>query len=806
MFCLAIVEGNAQVFYQESFETASGWSLSHTFDSGTSEYCKRDSAVALDYTDYFVFGQDGFFVIAAEDTDGIVGESPENGVVTLELDQVSIAGMNNLELVVSLSCYADATAYDDRSQPNGDFADFQINVDGGGWQTIAQFNSQAGGSSISTLYWDVDLDGNGGELGELPVDESFTDYVLPIEGTGNNAVLRVVFKVNGGDEVLLMDNFRLRESQGDDTPPTVYSAQVVDQNTLQITFQEALGSNAEQLSLYSGIAGLTSVTLQPDGQTVILDYASDFVIGEEYQLVIFGVQDLTGNGMAGVFNFPFYFNPTTPDLVITEVMYNDPSLTDTLEFIEIYNNGSTAAPVGGFRIEDAVSHTLASVTIAPGGFYLVARNSEAASTFYGISFFDYSGQLSDNSERIALVNVLGELIDEVEYNDNVPWPSAADGAGPSMELIGPALDNTIGNNWVASSNGIGFVGGVPLSATPGFLPGAILPVLQFDNNDIVVNEIDGVFEVEIYVSAANDNQMELSIELLGGTADFPDDHGLGSIGSLILPANSDGLENIAFPLVNDALAEGVEYFTIRMTAVGNCQIGLNDEVTILIIDDDQEIPDLYINELQSSNLATVQDNMGDYDDWFEIYNPNSFEVDIAGYFVSDDTMDPMKDRINIGSSSTIIPAGGYLIIWADEQGEQGETHVNFKLNSNGEAVLLTDPSGAMIIDGVEFEAIAEDDSYGRFCDGDVLWQVYAEPTPGSTNCPDGLQEFFTPLAVYPNPAETVVYLPKSVSYIVYDIHGREVISETSNEIDIRYLKNGLYTVVTVEGGRALFIK
>lgn len=799
-------ELSAQVFYQQSFESESGWSLSHTFDSGASEYCKRDSAVALDYTDYFVFGQNGFFVIAAEDTDGVPGESPDDGLVTLELDPVSITGLSNIELVVSLSCYADASAYDDRSQANGDYLDFQVNVDGGGWQVIGSFNSQAGGSSISTLYQDVDMDGNGGELGELPVDESFSDYVIPVGDSGNTIQVRAVFRMNGGDEVLLLDNFRLRESEGDDIPPSVFSAQVIDQNTLQIVFQEPLGANAEQMSLYSGITGLSSATLQADGQTVVLDYTSDFVIGEQHQLVVFGVQDVAGNGMAGVFNFPFYYNPTTPDLIITEIMYNDPSSVDTLEFIEIYNNGATAATVGGFRLEDAISHTLASVTIAPGGFYLVARKEEAATAFYSMSFFDYSGQLSDNSERIALVNVLGEVIDEVEYNDNVPWPTAADGTGPSMELVSTTLDNSIGNNWVASSNGLGVVNGFPLSATPGALAGVTLPVLEFDNNDIVVNEVDGVFEIDIYVSAANTSQMEISIELLGGSADFPDDHGLGTIASLILPANSDGLESLAFPLVNDAIQEGVEYFSVQMTAVSNCQIGINNEATILILDDDQESPELYINELQASNLTTIQDGFGDFDDWFEVYNPNSFAVDLAGYFVSDNPANPMKDRLSIDGTSNVIPAGGFIVIWADEQGEQGDSHVNFRLSSNGESILLSDPSGEVVVDEVDFSSLFDDISYGRFCDGDDTWQEFATPTPGASNCPDGLTEYSFSLTVFPNPAHDVLRLPTAHEYVVYNMLGEQLLTGYSEVVDLHSLDSGLYTIWTVDGGWAVFVK
>jgi hypothetical protein len=231
----------AQVFYTESFESLSGWSLDYTFDDGADSYSKRDNAVDLNFLGYALTGQNGSFVIAAENTDGILGQSPDDGVVTLNLNPVSIAGMSNLELVVRLSCNAASVAYDDRSQPNGDYVDFQINIDGSGWSTFAQFNSKAGGSSISTLYHDVDMDGDGGELGELPVTNALKNFVLPISSTGNSAQLRVRYRMDGGDEVIVMDEFRLRQSQGDDLPPSVYSAQVIDQsrvNSLDSDFSD----------------------------------------------------------------------------------------------------------------------------------------------------------------------------------------------------------------------------------------------------------------------------------------------------------------------------------------------------------------------------------------------------------------------------------------------------------------------------------------------------------------------------------------------------------------------------------------
>lgn len=796
----------SQVFYEQSFESEIGWTLSHTFDDGNDIYSKRDNVSALDELGYILTGADETFALAFEDTDELIGEAPEDGIITLTLEAVNISGLTDLEAVVKLSCNVADMAYDSRDLTNGDYCDIQVRIDGGAWVTIGQFNSRSGGSNISQLYHDVDMDGNGGELGELPVNNAMSDFVIPISSSGNTAELRARIRMNGTDEVLVLDDIRLRESQGDDTPPSVFSASLVDQNTLQIVFQEPMSSAANQLFYYAGVSGLSSATLQPDQQTVILDYASNFIIGQAYQLIVFSVPDLAGNPMASAFNFPFHYNPTTPDLVITEVMYNDPSVEDTLEFIEVYNNGITAAIVGGFRLDNAVNHIFASVTIPPGGFYLVARDAISAENFYGIPFNDYSGQLSDNNETILLVNAEGVLLDEVNYNDNVPWPSAADGFGPSMELASADLDNDIGSNWVASTNGLGFINGFPLSATPGELAGVVLPVVQFDNGTLTVNEPDGVFELDIYISASNVNTSTISLEVIPGTADSPADHGVLNGTTLVLPANSGGIEQFAFPLVNDALTEGAEFFTVRMTAVENCVIGLNQEFTIFILDDEFTEPQVFINEIQSDNSTTIQDSFGDYDDWFELYNPNGFAVDLTGYYLSDDPSDLTKDRI-IDPAALIIPAEGHLLFWADEQGEQGSTHMNFRLSANGESLILTAPDGTTVIDQRTFGEISQDWSDGRFCDGEPVFTFYQSPTPGAPNCALSLNEWREgSLNIYPNPVSEILFLPSQLVYELLDMTGRMVKRGQADQVDVSDLDSGTYILRVMDGHRVIVVE
>jgi hypothetical protein len=80
-----------------------------------------------------------------------------------------------------------------------------------------------------------------------------------------------------------------------------------------------------------------------------------------------------------------------------------------------------------------------------------------------------------------------------------------------------------------------------------------------------------------------------------------------------------------------------------------------------------------------------------------------------------------------------IPAGGYMVFWADDTPAQGARHVAFKLSStNGDKLLFYKPSGNLI-DSVSFGPQTQDVSFGRSPDGTNAWRILSNPSPGSKN-------------------------------------------------------------------------
>ena len=164
-------------------------------------------------------------------------------------------------------------------------------------------------------------------------------------------------------------------------------------------------------------------------------------------------------------------------LVITEMQYNpQPELQggvsidgDLFEFIELHNTTNRAINIAGFTFLNGVDHTFDSDTvIEPGGYYVLASSADQFAQRYGFaSDATYRGRLDDGGETITLVNTSAGVVDTVTWDDNDPWPNAADGDGPSLALIDPAGDNERSEAWAPSS----VIGGDPGEANVTFAMG-----------------------------------------------------------------------------------------------------------------------------------------------------------------------------------------------------------------------------------------------------------------------------------------------------------------------------------------------
>ncbi|TAK94542.1 MAG: hypothetical protein EPO07_16535 [Verrucomicrobia bacterium] len=139
-----------------------------------------------------------------------------------------------------------------------------------------------------------------------------------------------------------------------------------------------------------------------------------------------------------------------------------------------------------------------------------------------------------------------------------------------------------------------------------------------------------------------------------------------------------------------------------------------------------------INEFMASNTSTIADPQGEFDDWIELRNLTQSTVDLTGLYLTDEPANPRKWPF---PSGTTIPANGYLLVWADEDGlAMPGLHANFKLSASGEQILLidTDANNNQVLDSITFGAQSADISYGRTAANADVWSTMT-PTPNAAN-------------------------------------------------------------------------
>ena len=151
------------------------------------------------------------------------------------------------------------------------------------------------------------------------------------------------------------------------------------------------------------------------------------------------------------------------------------------------------------------------------------------------------------------------------------------------------------------------------------------------------------------------------------------------------------------------------------------------------LNSEEESP-VIINEIMALNETTLQDPQEEFDDWIELHNITDQSFDLSGWYLSDNPNNPRKWEFPKGS---LVPANGYMIVWADEDGGASEgVHASFKLSSNGESLYLTssDQDGNYIMDQIQFGPQEQDISFGRTSSSEANFETMV-PSPGQANGP-----------------------------------------------------------------------
>jgi len=286
----------------------------------------------------------------------------------------------------------------------------------------------------------------------------------------------------------------------------------------------------------------------------------------------------------------------TDDIVISEIMYNPPeSGTDSLEFIEIYNNGADAVDLEGWSLS-GVNLTFPAVSIAAGEYLVTAVNANAISTILGVSnAVEWEGGgLSNGGETLQLINAADVVVDEVNYDDGGAWPTSPDGNGASLVLCDASADNNDGANWIAALTATGaIVNDAEIFANPGAASGCPdNPVVAFLDTESTVSEDAGTLTARVAINFGNASETSVDVVVSTLSTATPGDDFTFTMTTLTFPAGveKDTME-VTMNITDDMMPEGTEVAALALVTVTNDGLvdpaGLNYVVNIE--DNDTEI-------------------------------------------------------------------------------------------------------------------------------------------------------------------------------------------------------------------------
>ncbi len=366
------------------------------------------------------------------------------------------------------------------------------------------------------------------------------------------------------------------------------------------------------------------------------------------------------------------------------------------DWIELYNASSADIDLGGMYLTDdplvPTRHQLAPGLVVPaGGYRLIWASGDVLTDHIGF-------KLNGLGEAVALFDRLDRglgMIDAVFYAPqtlDVSWGRYPDG----------------GVEWKAMDSPT--PGATNLLSPPAFAQVTREPRWPLAGQATIVR-------AQI-IAGAPPISVTLWLDTGGGFQSSTLAFGGGFYQGTI-PAQSDGtLVRYYFEAV-DAHGQRVVYPAAAPATPERYLVGYAP-------------PALVVNEFLALNNTTNQDEAGEHEDWIELYNAGTQTLDLGGLYLSDNFGNPKKWQI---PTNVMLASNGHLLIWCDDDADQGPLHASFKLSGDGEEIVLSadDAHANVPIDWIIFGPQTPDISYGRRPDGAAMWTTFATPTPGTSN-------------------------------------------------------------------------
>lgn len=195
------------------------------------------------------------------------------------------------------------------------------------------------------------------------------------------------------------------------------------------------------------------------------------------------------------------------------------------------------------------------------------------------------------------------------------------------------------------------------------------------------------------------------------------------------------------------------------------------------------------NEIMSSNTTSILDEDATHQDWIELYNYGTENVNLSGFGLTDDILLPFKWTF----PNVTLNAKSYMLIWASDKNRVvvGQPyHTNFKLSAT-EALFLTNATG-VLLNSVPATPLPQNVTFGRQPDGIGAFKYFYQPTPNASNTGTGLAELLAPpvfsqnSGVFTASFNLTISHPNPNAIIIYTTDGSEPNINNLNGTNFQY--------------------
>ncbi|MFC2136715.1 CotH kinase family protein, partial [Bacteroidota bacterium] len=209
---------------------------------------------------------------------------------------------------------------------------------------------------------------------------------------------------------------------------------------------------------------------------------------------------------------------------------------------------------------------------------------------------------------------------------------------------------------------------------------------------------------------------------------------------------------------------------------------------------------IIISEFCASNYSSYYDSdFNTFSDWIELYNTTNTDINIEGYYLTDNKDRPDKWKI---SNPITIYANWFVVFSADNNDIW--LHTNFKLQKDGGFIAIYD-SELNLLDSITYKNQRTDVSYGRINNSSNNWVYFNQTTPNNINSENYFTGFSTiPVfshkgGIYKDLFDLIIEAPGTIRYTTDGSTPTENSNILSSELNIS--SNSIIRAIAFESNK-----